>query len=1109
MAAESVGQIGLDLVVNQNGFNKQMHGIKGLAKKAATALATAFAVKKIVDFGKSAIQLGSDLNEVQNVVDVTFSSMSANVDKFAKDAITNFGLSETMAKRFTGTFGAMAKAFGFSEKAAYDMSTTLTGLAGDVASFYNISQDEAYTKLKSVFTGETETLKDLGIVMTQNALDAYAMANGYGKVTAKMSEAEKVALRYAFVQKQLTLASGDFARTSDSWANQVRVLKLQFDSLKATIGQGLINLFTPIIQHINILLGKLQVLANGFKVITEIITGKKLQGASGAIASIGDSAANTAGSVAGIGKAAEASAKKIKKSLAGFDQVNLLTDNSDSSGGSGGGSGSEIPAIDGAGYLNEINKGVDESNAKLIEMANKIKDFIDGIKEAAEPTVDALKRLNEKLAPFKTFVAKGLESFVTDVLVPIGRWTLGEGLPRLLDCIGKLFEDIDWPNLTDAIKKFNQAIAPFAIKVGEGLIAFIEVLVESLSPIVAGLVEGLANALSFLADAINSIPDDVAIALGGAIGGMVTAILLFKGASKISEIIIGIKDAMTSFIDGVKADPLLLVAAAIGAVVGALTAYNKTKFDSSELGQYLTRVDELVRSSQQFNDETQRMLDNHEQRRSDIETEYGAIEILSDKYFDLADQESLTNEQQELLKTYSQELIKKVPELSGLIDEQTGAYKGTKKEIQACIDKSKEYYLVQAAQESLVEIAKAQYDAEKNLKTLAEERETASKNLKTAEDKYHDAMKTGYQKDILTYRGEVEKCKGALEDIDTQIGETKDAQSDLSDEWDYATDYITKYSDTTKDEIGQISEAVKTESANASHNATAMGKTIVDDTSKSINNNSGTTKTTVKSWTDKINTWFEENAGTKAFTGHGKDATTAFNDSIKDNRDNTQGFINTWATKINTWFKDKTSSFPDNAKYVVDGFNNSIRNNQTTSQDFIQTWAGKINQWFKDKLDIHSPSRVSYSWGEFVILGFNNAIKKLGATSKKVVSNWVDSFSNVNASVGLELDTATPEIPAFATGTYVKANTPRLAMIGDNKHEGEYVAPESKLRQMALDVASAMSGRGLDEGTLYRVMSKVFKEYMHFYIGDEDLARHANRGNEMLDLRLYPVKGGY
>ena len=209
MSTESVGQIGLDLVVNQNQFDRQMRGITNIASKAGKILAGAFAIKKITEFTSACLDLGSDLAEVQNVVDVTFSKMNEQVNNFAQNAVFQFGLSETMAKQYTGTFGAMAKAFGFVESEAYAMSTTLTGLAGDVASFYNITQGEAYTKLKSVFTGETESLKDLGVVMTQTALDQYALANGYGKTTAKMTEQEKVALRYAFVQQQLSLAQGE------------------------------------------------------------------------------------------------------------------------------------------------------------------------------------------------------------------------------------------------------------------------------------------------------------------------------------------------------------------------------------------------------------------------------------------------------------------------------------------------------------------------------------------------------------------------------------------------------------------------------------------------------------------------------------------------------------------------------------------------------------------------------------------------------------------------------------------------------------------------------------------------------------------------------------
>ena len=379
MAADSAGQIGLDLVVNEGSFKSQMVGIQSLAKKAGVALAAAFTVKKLVDFSAQCIELGSDLAEVQNVVDVTFPQMSKQIDSFAKEAITSFGLSETMAKKFTGTFGAMAKAFGFSEKSAYEMSTTLTGLAGDVASFYNISQDEAYTKLKSVFTGETETLKDLGIVMTQSALDAYAMANGYGKTTKSMSEMEKVALRYKFVQDQLTLASGDFIRTSDGWANQVRVLKLQFDSLKATLGQGLINVLTPVIQVINTIISKLMSLANAFKAFTEMVTGKKSGGGASAaaagmeaVAASADKAGTAAG---GAGSAAKKAAQDMKSVTTGIDELNIIDQGDDSGGGSGGGAG---------GYeADQFDMGELDTTA-LDEMESKYQGLINRTKELAE-----------------------------------------------------------------------------------------------------------------------------------------------------------------------------------------------------------------------------------------------------------------------------------------------------------------------------------------------------------------------------------------------------------------------------------------------------------------------------------------------------------------------------------------------------------------------------------------------------------------------------------------------------------------------------------------------------------------------------------------------------
>ncbi|MCI8823000.1 MAG: hypothetical protein HFI15_10935 [Lachnospiraceae bacterium] len=343
MAAD--GSIIIDTRINSNGMRRGVNEVEsamrrlgGVVKKIGILIAGAFAVKGLVDFGKECLRLGSDLEEVQNVVDVTFPHMTDRVNEFARSAADAFGLSETMAKKYVGTFGAMAKSFGYSEEAAHDMATALAGLTGDVASFYNISQDLAYIKLKSVFSGETETLKDLGIVMTQNALDQYALANGYGKTTAKMTEQEKVALRLRFVQEQLSAASGDFARTSDSWANQVRIMQLRLQSLKATIGQGLINLFTPVIKAINTFLAKLEVATEAFKRFTETVTGRKSGSSSTsvppvvsgdiqeteAIAGVQDGYEGAADSAEKYGDAVEEAGKKTKKALAPFDELATL-----------------------------------------------------------------------------------------------------------------------------------------------------------------------------------------------------------------------------------------------------------------------------------------------------------------------------------------------------------------------------------------------------------------------------------------------------------------------------------------------------------------------------------------------------------------------------------------------------------------------------------------------------------------------------------------------------------------------------------------------------------------------------------------------------------------
>lgn len=435
-------------------IKQSFNGLGSAVKKIGLLIGGAFAVGKLVQFGKECVELGSDLAEVQNVVDVTFTTMSDKVNEFAKNAMTSAGLSETMAKRYVGTFGAMSKSFGFSEAQAYDMSTALTQLTGDVASFYNISQDLAYIKLKSVFTGETETLKDLGVVMTQSALDQYALANGYGKTTSAMTEQEKVALRLAFVQKQLSAASGDFIRTSGSWANQVRVMQLQLQSLKATVGQGLINIFTPVLKVINVLLGKLATLANAFKSFTELITGKKSSGqtsgsgagltgdASGvqdtadAYGQAADNASKLADSTEDVADATKDAAKAANGYLSPLDEINRYsTQNTSStaskvpssgtgSGGSPGGLAGAVGSVDygkvaeGETALDKISKSAE----KLAKLLKKLwKPFQDAWKKEGKNTIEAAQIALSGIAKLAKSVGKSL----------VEVWTNGTGTTML------------------------------------------------------------------------------------------------------------------------------------------------------------------------------------------------------------------------------------------------------------------------------------------------------------------------------------------------------------------------------------------------------------------------------------------------------------------------------------------------------------------------------------------------------------------------------------------------------------------------------------------------------------------------------------------------------
>lgn len=232
--------------------------LKGAFSRIASGIGLYKIGSALMSTSREAVSFASDLNEVQNVVDVTFSSAAESVNEWASNTLDQFGINELSAKRYAGTMGAMLKSSGVSADAISDMSMSIAELSGDMASFYNLESDEAFSKLRSGISGETEPLKQLGINMSVANLEAYALSQGITKAYSDMSQGEQVMLRYNYLIQQTADAQGDFARTQDSYANQTKLLAENWNALAGTIASYVIPKLTEIVQEVNNMIAKMQ-----------------------------------------------------------------------------------------------------------------------------------------------------------------------------------------------------------------------------------------------------------------------------------------------------------------------------------------------------------------------------------------------------------------------------------------------------------------------------------------------------------------------------------------------------------------------------------------------------------------------------------------------------------------------------------------------------------------------------------------------------------------------------------------------------------------------------------------------------------------------------------
>ena len=999
MAADSVGQIGLDLVVNQGQFKQQMASIQGLAKKAGAALATAFAAKKLVDFGAQCIELGSRLAEVDNVIQQAVPSMQKQIDSFAKNAIEQFGMSETSAKKFTGVFASMSRGFGFSEKSAASMGMTLTGLAADVASFYDTSQEEAFTKLKSVFTGETETLKDLGIVMTQSALDSYALANGYGKVTSKMSEMEKVALRYAFVQEKLQFAQGDFARTSGSWANQVRTLAEQFNALKGVIGQGLINVLTPVIKVINTIIGKLMSLANAFKAFTEMITGKGSSGGGASAAAAGmeavaQSADKANAAAGGAGSAAKKAAKDMKSITTGIDELNIISpDTGSDSGGSGGGAagGYDADQFDMGEVDTSAMDAMDSKYQALIDRAKELKNlftagFWDGFGDTTvfDNILTSVDRIKQSLGEIFTApeVLTAANSFADQFSFSLGQvagsiTSIGMSLADFL--IGSIDKYLSKNRnfLKDKIIALFDIGSEVSTLVGELSVAVSEIFavlrLDSFKDIGASLVAIFTNTVLNLLELFLRVKTDVFEKF---------AIPIIENKDKIIEALTGLGDFLAPLM-GLIADVFTYVGQKINDVYEGI------------ISPVFSLIAQLISEKVSF-----------------------ILEVFNSWFLPVL-----------------QHIGDKIQELrDGAFLQLSGAF-------DSLIEKVSEF--VQTAT-GLVQTLLNQYlmpFVEWIIHTMA-------------------PYITGAINIVVdAFFAFLEAISGVLNGVLTALGGVIDFIAGVfTGEWGLAWEGI-------KEIFSGVWETIKA----IVSGAIGIIQSVVTQAWTAISGATSSVWNQIKALLNTIWSWLKSLAGT-LFDGIKNAITTAWENVRNTTSEIWEGIKATLGTlwdTIKTAVDEKFTAMKDAITGVWD----------TVKTKTKETWDGI---WADIKGIINMIIGGVESMANRVIDAINAMIDAVNEVADKVPGIGADLIPNI-PSISL---------PRLAQGGFVRANTPQLAMIGDNRHYGEIVAPEDKMQEM-VDRAVAMSSRN---------SSGMSDQYLVVMV---DLLRKIIELIEQMDLTVY------
>ena len=1048
---------------------------------------------------KGWVDLASSLTEIQNVIDHTFGNTQGILHNFASTAIQSFGLSELSAKRFASRYQSMGIAMGITSgqvkqandslikmgKTVYntngslaDMSVNLTKLVADYASFYDQDQAKVAEKFNAVLTGMTRPLREYGIDLSQNTIKEWAMRNGINANISAMTQAEKTMLRYQYVMANSQHIMGDFARTSDTWHNQMVQLAQSFQAFGSIVGGAIVNAMKPFIRALN---AGMQAAIKFATVVSDalgFIFGWKYEAGGGGISELPevfDDAAGGAGGMAdGTGKAAD-NAKKLKNYLMGIDELNVLEPPKDDAGSGGGGGGGGGGGADGSGA---------GDGGQWVKADNALKNYLSDI--------DSLFKLGDTIADM---IAKSLGDIKWENVFARAR-DFGTGLAHFLNGLIKpeLFSELG-KTIANSINTALYALNSFGktfnwhnfgVSIAEGLNSFFrsfkpQLAADTFNTFVKGILETMSTAIRMtdwwqvgntIGQALAGIDwigifSAVKEVIGSAITAMfTTAAGLFDASPGFAIIATAIGtgfaalktiqavQGFSSFISGIAGSikalgrtiegtfgvgsiPIVGAVAGLGLLVTYLEASSTAAAQHSAYGEYAREVEKLSNQIDRNNESIQGSIKYMREHVGEAGiAELALARDLATEYEALQSKLNPTVADQLRMKEISEQLVAVFPELKDHINEENGLLSVQKGELDELISKTDAYYRLQAGREVLLQAYKTQIEAEQNLK-MAQEGATSA---------------------VEDYLRETGLTEAAIHQLVTREKDHWKLMKEFEDSpLDFEKMYGVKNLATLEKSYGLVDEAQKKYAASLEE---AQG------TYEKATDNLNYIKEAVNGYADEVNAieYSQLIVTTSAAIDElggiwsggkqvlGQEAINIYDEIQKGLNPTEDGYYKLGNGQIVQFGKGMGDAAPTAVKtlddalvkqvnsvlepngkillvkdgeYIVQGLADSIEDNTSKVEAPMKGLGDLLKSTYESELQINSPSKVFWNYGQLTVQGLANGISENINLVENPILNWVKSIftwftgdgggdDKVNASAFETI--ARNIIPGFSSG---------------------------------------------------------------------------------------------